>query len=184
MERNRQVELRSARRTWTKLLLVWLCLLLFCGGLIILTRISEPCCSLNGDMTTVKPLSGIVVKTEILKRVISQDGNQFSANHDQSDYFRDNLESDHWNCEAEDTCSALRTSQIRCGFDGCSTNQNKSFEKTSLDYYILTKCNIGLSTIQRIYILSRVATVENVTSHESAVARREETNHKTTTNYG
>ena len=132
VERNRQVELRSARRTWTKLLLVWLCLLLFCGGLIILTCISEPCCSLNGDMITVKPLSGIVVKTEIPKPVISQDGNHFSANHDQSDYFRDNLESDHWNCEAEDTCSALRTSQIRCGFDGCSTNQNKSFEKTSL----------------------------------------------------
>ena len=54
----------------------------------------------------------------------------------------------------------------------------------TLDYYILTKCNIGLTTIQRIYILSRVATVENVTSHESAVARREETNHRTTTNYG
>ena len=52
----------------------------------------------------------------------------------------------------------------------------------TLDYYILIKCNIGLSTMQRIYILSRVATVENVTSHESAVARREETNHKTTTN--
>ena len=77
-------------------------------------------------------MSGIVVKTEIHKLVISQGGNQFSANHDQSDYFRDNLESDHWNCEAEDTCYALRTSQIRCGFDGCSTNQNKSFEKTSL----------------------------------------------------
>ena len=94
--------------------------------------ISEPCCSLNGDMITVKPLSGIVVKTEIPKPIISQDGNHFSANHDQSDYFRDNLESDHWNCEAEDISSALRTSQIRCGFDGCSTNQNKSFEKTSL----------------------------------------------------
>ena len=80
-------------------------------------------------MITVKPLSGIVVKTEIPKPVISQDGNQFSANHDQSDYFRDNLESDHWNCEAEDTWSALRTSQIPCGFDGCSTNQNKSFER-------------------------------------------------------
>ena len=77
-------------------------------------------------------MSGIVVKTEIPKPIISQDGNHFSANHDQSDYFRDNLESDHWNCEAEDTCSALRTSQIRCGFDGCSTNPNKSFEKTSL----------------------------------------------------